>query len=235
VTPASTNPKLTDDAAAKGIRTVFRVCNRDDRQGKFAGEWLARTYAHRNLAVLDDQSPYGSGVAAVTADAAAAAGLHPALRESYARDSQDFSALIAKLEAAKVDVVYVGGYHDGVGLLVKQARAQGFKAEFVSDDALNTNQFWSVAGEAGEGVCFSDAVSTPDGFKTNGYAAFQAFAAAAKGAGSTDAHKMADWLRANHVATRLGDLGWDDKGDVTKQTYVWYLWRNGDFRPAPGS
>ena len=73
------------------------------------------------------------------------------------------------------------------------------------------------------------------GFADNAYAAVEAFAAAATGVGSTDAAKMADWLRANHVASKIGDLTWDAKGDMTRMTYTWFVWREGSFAPAPGS
>jgi branched-chain amino acid transport system substrate-binding protein len=63
ITPASTNPTLTEDLAAKGVKTIFRTCGRDDKQGEFAGPWLAKTYAGKNVAILDDKSPYGQGLA----------------------------------------------------------------------------------------------------------------------------------------------------------------------------
>ena len=63
MTPASTNPKFTEDPAAKGIKTIFRSCGRDDKQGSFAGPWMAKTYGGKNVAILDDKSPYGQGLA----------------------------------------------------------------------------------------------------------------------------------------------------------------------------
>ena len=237
MTPSSTNPALTENAAATGIRTVFRVCNRDDWQGKFAGAWLAKTYAGKNLAVLDDLTPYGHGVAEQVAQSATAAGLEPALRRSYQKAEIDFSALVAALKEQKIDVVYAGGYHDSIGALVRQARDLGFEGEFFSDDALNTSAFWEIAGTAANGVRFSDSATTAAGgrFGDNAYAAVQAFAAAAAGTGTTDAAKMADWLRANHVASKIGDLVWDAKGDMTRMTYAWFVWRDGSFAQAPGS
>ncbi|HVM83114.1 MAG TPA: branched-chain amino acid ABC transporter substrate-binding protein [Candidatus Binatia bacterium] len=237
MTPSSTNPMLTDSAAAKGIKTVFRVCNRDDWQGKFAGAWLAKAYAGKNLAVLDDLTPYGHGVAEQVAQSAKAAGLEPALRRSFEQAEIDFSSLVAALKEQKIDAVYVGGYHNTIAPLVRQARDQDFEGDFFSDDALNTNEFSRIAGPAADGVRFSDSMTTAagGGFADNAYAAVEAFAAAATGAGSTDAAKMADWLRANHVASKIGDLMWDAKGDMTRMTYTWFVWHDGSFAPAPGS
>lgn len=236
ITPASTNPALTEGAAQDGIKTVFRVCNRDDWQGKFAGEWLARTYAGKNVAVLDDSTPYGKGVAEMVVATMTAAGLQPVLRKTYEESEIDFSSVIGQLKSQQIAAVYAAGYHNSVGQLVHQARGVGFEGDFFSDDALNTNAFWKLAGSAADGLRFSDSSTTTagGGFADNAYAAVEAFAAAAVGAGGTDAAKMADWLRANHVDSRIGDLAWDAKGDMTRMTYVWFKWQDGEFRQDSG-
>ena len=246
MTPASTNPKFTDDPAAKGIKTIFRSCGRDDKQGSFAGPWLAKTYAGKNVAILDDKSPYGQGLANETQKNMEASGLKTALRDTYTQKEKDFSALITKLKDAKIDVVYIGGYHNDVGLMVRQARDQGYKADFVSADALNTAEFWSISGPAGEGVRYSDGASAvnldsakavverfragnyePEGYTLNSYAAIQAWAAAANIAKSTDGAAVADALHGNTIPTVLGNLQWDAKGDLTEVNYAWYVWTNG--------
>ncbi|WP_374379392.1 branched-chain amino acid ABC transporter substrate-binding protein [Dongia sp.] len=246
ITPASTNPALTEDAAAKGINTIFRTCGRDDAQGVFAGPWLAKTYPGKNIAILDDKSAYGQGLANETAKNFEAAGGKVAVRDTYTAKEKDFSALISKLKDAKIDAVYIGGYHNDVGLMVRQAREQGFEAAFISADALNTAEFWSISGPAGEGLRYSDGASAvnldsakdvvasfradnyePEGYTLNSYAAIQAWAAAATKAGSTDGAKVAEALRAGPVPTAIGDLSFDAKGDLTKVNYAWYVWHDG--------
>jgi branched-chain amino acid transport system substrate-binding protein len=252
ITPASTNPTLTEDLAAKGVKTIFRTCGRDDKQGEFAGPWLAKTYAGKNVAILDDKSPYGQGLANETQKFMEAAGLKTALRETYTAGDKDFSALINKMKEAKIAAVYVGGYHPDVALMMRQSRDQGFNAQFVSADAMNTAEFWSISGPAGEGLRFSDASSAvnldsakdvvakfraenyePEGYTLATYAAIQAFAAGAKGANSTDSEKVADWLHANHVPTVIGDMSWDDKGDPTHIDYAWFIWHDGKYTQEP--
>jgi branched-chain amino acid transport system substrate-binding protein len=246
MTPASTNPKFTDDPAGKGVTTIFRSCGRDDKQGSFAGPWLAKTYGGKNVAILDDKSPYGQGLANETQKNMEGAGLKTALRDTYTQKEKDFSALITKLKDAKIDVVYIGGYHNDVGLMVRQARDQGYKADFVSADALNTAEFWSISGPAGEGVRYSDGASAvnldsakavvekfragsyePEGYTLNSYAAIQAWAAAANIAKSTDGAKVAEALHGNKIDTVLGGLTWDAKGDLTEVNYAWYVWHDG--------
>lgn len=246
MTPASTNPALTEDAAAKGITTVFRTCGRDDAQGVFAGPWLAKTYSGKNVAILDDKSAYGQGLANETAKNFEAAGGKVAVRDTYTAKEKDFSALISKLKDAKIDAVYIGGYHNDVGLIVRQAREQGLEAAVISADALNTAEFWSISGPAGEGLRYSDGASAvnldsakdvvaafradnyePEGYTLNSYAAIQAWAAAATKANSTDGAKVAEALRSGSIPTAIGDLTWDAKGDLTKVNYAWYVWHDG--------
>jgi branched-chain amino acid transport system substrate-binding protein len=246
MTPASTNPAFTEGPAEKGVKTVFRTCGRDDAQGVFAGPWLAKTYAGKKVAILDDKSAYGQGLANETEKNAKSSGLEPAMRDTYTAKEKDFSALISKMKDAAIEAVYIGGYHNDVALMVRQAREQGFNADFISADALNTAEFWSISGPAGEGVRYSDGASAvnldsakavverfraesyePEGYTLNSYAAIQAWAAAANLAKSTDGEKVAETLRGNTIPTVIGDLKWDDKGDLTKVNYAWYVWHDG--------
>ncbi len=252
ITPASTNPAFTEDTYAKGIKTVFRTCGRDDKQGEFAGPWIAKTYAGKNVAVLDDKSAYGAGLADETAKNMEASGMKPAIRDTYNAGDKDFSALISKMKQAKIDVVYVGGYHPDSALMMRQSREQGFQAAFISADATNSLEFWSISGPAGEGMRFSDASSAvnldsaksvvaafraegyePEGYTLSSYAAIQAWAAAATKAGTTDGEKVADALRANTIPTVIGDLGWDEKGDLKKIRYAWFIWHDGKYAEEP--
>jgi branched-chain amino acid transport system substrate-binding protein len=246
MTPASTNPDFTEGPAKKGVKTVFRTCGRDDAQGVFAGPWLAKTYAGKKVAILDDKSAYGQGLANETEKNAKGAGLEPAMRDTYTAKEKDFSALISKMKDAGIEAVYIGGYHNDVALMVRQAREQGFNADFISADALNTAEFWSISGPAGEGVRYSDGASAvnldsakavvekfraesyePEGYTLNSYAAIEAWAKAANIAKSLEGEKVAEALRGNTIPTVIGDLSWDDKGDLTKVNYAWYVWHDG--------
>jgi branched-chain amino acid transport system substrate-binding protein len=252
ITPASTNPTFTEGPAAKGITTVFRTCGRDDKQGEFAGPWIAKTYPGKNVAILDDKSAYGQGLANETEKNMNAAGMKTAVRDTYTAGDKDFSALISKMKEAKIDVVYIGGYHPDAALMMRQARDQGFKADFISGDALNSAEFWSISGPAGEGMRFSDAATAinldsaksvvaefraenyePEGYTLSSYAAVQAFAAAAKATGGTDGAKMAEWLHGNTVPSVIGDLTWDAKGDLKKVDYAWFIWHDGKYTQEP--
>jgi branched-chain amino acid transport system substrate-binding protein len=252
MTPASTNPKFTEDPAAAGWGTVFRTCGRDDQQGAFAGPWIAQHFKGKNVAVIDDKSTYGKGLADLTRSAMNAAGMKEVLDDEITAGDKDYSALVSKLKAANIDVIYFGGYHPEAALIVKQSREQGLNAQLLSGDSLNTQEFATLAGAAADGVMFTNAAEArnlpsakdvvdefrkdgfePEGYTLSTYAAIQVWSQAVAKAGTTDAKKVADTLRSQTWDTVIGKLGFDAKGDLTSSTYVWYVFKDGKYTEAP--
>ena len=248
MTPASTNPALTDDAAKKGWNNVFRSCGRDDVQGGIAGKYLADHFKGKRVAIIHDKTAYGKGIADETKKAMNAAGLNEAMYEAITQGDKDFSALISKMKQANIDAIYFGGYQTEAGLIVRQARDQGLKAQFIGADALVTEEFWKITGPAGEGTLMTfppDPRNVPaakavvDKFKAEGYdpegytlytyAAIQAFAAAANKAQSLKLDDLSKTLKSTTVDTVVGPLTWDKKGDVTDPKYVFYVWKDGKY------
>ena len=137
ISPASTNPKLTEE----GGPNVFRVCGRDDQQGEVAGAFLAKNYAGKKIAFVHDKTAYGKGLADETLKSYKAAGGKEVMYEAYTAGEKDYSALVSKLKQAGVDVLYVGGYHTEAGLIVRQMREQGMNTVLVSGDALVTDEY----------------------------------------------------------------------------------------------
>jgi len=251
MTPASTNPKLTDDAAAKGWDTVFRTCGRDDQQGSYAGAWIADHFKGKNVAVIDDKSTYGKGLADLTRAAMNKAGMKEVVNDEITAGEKDYSALVSKLKAANVDVIYFGGYHPEAALIIKQSREQGLNAQLLSGDSLNTQEFATLAGDAANGVMFTNAAEArnlpsaksvveefrkngfePEGYTLSTYAAIQAYAMAVAKAGTTDPEKIAATLRSQPWETIIGKLAFDAKGDLTSSTYVWYVFKDGKYSEA---
>jgi branched-chain amino acid transport system substrate-binding protein len=239
ITPASTNPTFTD----RGQWNTFRVCGRDDQQGAVAGAYLAKNYKGKNIAIIQDKSTYGKGLADETKKALNKAGVKEKLYEAYTQGDKDFNALVSKLKAAAIDVVYVGGYHTEAGLILRQMRDQGMKTQMISGDALATNEFWSITGPAGEGMLFTfgpdprkkasaaavvkkfkDMNVDPEGYTLYAYAAIQVWAQAATKAKTTDAKKVAEALKGGKWDTVLGPIAYDKKGDITVIDYVFYRW-----------
>ncbi|MFO1091185.1 MAG: branched-chain amino acid ABC transporter substrate-binding protein [Hyphomicrobiales bacterium] len=249
ITPASTNPKFTEE----GGWNVARTCGRDDAQGQVAGAYLAKAFKGKNVAIIQDKTAYGKGLADETKKAMNAAGLTEVLYEGYTAGEKDYTALVSKLKEAKVDAVYVGGYHTEGGIILRQMREQGLNAQMVSGDAFNTEEFWQITGPAGEGMIFTfapeprnnpaakDVVEEfkavgydPEGYTLYTYAAVQMWAAGAQALKTTDSKKIAEWLRAgNAVQTVLGELKLNAKGDITDPQYVFYKWTNGKYAEDP--
>ncbi|MFO0294827.1 MAG: branched-chain amino acid ABC transporter substrate-binding protein [Rhodospirillales bacterium] len=252
ITPASTNPRLTDEAAAKGWNNVFRTCGRDDAQGTVAGQWLAKNYKGKKVAIIHDKSTYGKGLADETKKAMNAAGLTEAMYEAITQGDKDFTALISKMKAAGIDVIYHGGYHTEGGLIVRQSREQGLRAVFVSGDALVDNEYWKITGPAGQGTIMTFAPDPrkaanakavvekfkaqgydPEGYTLYTYAAIQVWAAAVEKTKSLDVNKVSAGIKGNKFTTVLGDLQYDRKGDVSNAKYVFYIWDNGEYKEIP--
>ena len=244
ISPASTNPKLTE----RGLDNVFRVCGRDDQQGLVAGNFLADRFKGKKIAVIHDKTAYGKGLADETRKTLKNRGVTPALEEAYTAGEKDYTALISKLKVNRIDVLYVGGYHTEAGLMARQMRDQGMKTILVSGDALVTDEYWSITGNAGEGTLmtfspdprknpiaaplvakFRKTGYEPEGYTLYTYGAIQAWAKAVERIKSTDTGKLIKALKSMSFETVIGKIGFDKKGDVTAPGYVFYEWKNGKY------
>ena len=105
ITPASTNPKYTD----AGTPFTFRTCGRDDQQGKVAAEYIYRHFPKARIAVLDDNSTYGKGIADQVRMNLAKLGFVVAYNASYTAGDKDYSALVSRMKQAGITLVYLGG------------------------------------------------------------------------------------------------------------------------------
>ncbi len=252
ISPASTNPTFTDDRAGPNI---YRVCGRDDQQGGIAGKYLAANFADKNIAFIDDKTAYGKGLAEETKKAMNAAGKKEVMDESITAGEKDYSALVSKLKQADIDVVYFGGYHTEAGLIIRQMRDQGMDTILMGGDALITQEFWSITGDAGEGTLmtfspdprknpaaaevvkrFKDKGIEPEGYVLYTYAAIQAWKDAADKAKSTKAADVVKAMNDTEFDTVIGKFKFNEKGDPNLPPYAVYRWSNGTYEqidPAP--
>ncbi|MGE0718041.1 MAG: branched-chain amino acid ABC transporter substrate-binding protein [Alphaproteobacteria bacterium] len=248
ITPASTNPALTEDAAKKGWKNVFRTCGRDDAQGLVAGKYLANRFKGKKVAIIHDKSAYGKGLADETKKAMNAAGLKEAMYEAISQGDKDFTALISKMKANKIEAMYLGGYHTEAGLLVRQAKEQGLGALLVSGDALVTDEFWKITGASGEGTLMTfapdprkepaakDVVAQfkaknydPEGYTLYTYAAIQVWAEAVTKTKSLKTADVAKAIRDAKYKTVIGTLDFNAKGDIVNPVYIFYVWKDGKY------
>jgi branched-chain amino acid transport system substrate-binding protein len=246
ITPASTNPRLTDRGPR--FKNVFRTCGRDDQQGAIAGAWLADKFKGKAVAVIHDKTTYGQGLADETKKAMNAAGLTERIYDGIATGDKDFTALITRMKSQSVEAIYFGGLHTEAALLVRQARDQGLGAQLVSGDGIVSTEFASIAGRASDGVIMtfdSDPRKSPgaaqvvqkfvaqgydpEGYTLLSYAGVQVFAEAAKRANGLGVDGLVAQMHGKSFQTVIGNLTYDNKGDLTKPNYVFYIWKDGKY------
>jgi branched-chain amino acid transport system substrate-binding protein len=241
ITPASTNPKVTE----RGMWNIFRVCGRDDQQGKVAGEYILKHFKGKKVAIVNDKTTYGKGLADEMKKAMNAGGMKEVLYEGINTGEKDYSALVSKIKQSGADLVYFGGLYTEGGLIVRQMRDQGVKAPLMGGDGITSDEFASVGGPGVEGTLmtygpdprnkpeakkvveeFRAAKFEPEAYTLYSYAGVQIIKQAAEAAKSVDAKKVAEKMHSGmHFKTVLGDISYDKKGDITKLDYVMYIWK----------
>jgi branched-chain amino acid transport system substrate-binding protein len=240
----STNPKVTD----RGLKNIFAIAGRDDQQGQVAGGYLAEKFKGKKIAVVDDKSAYGKGLADEIAKAMEGKGAKPALRESVTAGEKDYSGLITKLKAAGVDVMAYGGYHTEVALILRQAQQAGLNLTVMGGDTMSNTELVTAAGAAANNVIFTfgpdprknaaaapivkkfrDAKIEPEGYVLYAYAALQLFDQAATKAKSIKYADLEKTIRANSFDTVIGTLAFDGKGNGKAPAFVVYQWKDGKY------
>jgi branched-chain amino acid transport system substrate-binding protein len=248
ISPAVTANSFTDRRADP---IIFRLAARDDQQGPAAGIYLAKHFGTARIAILSDGSPYGKPLADAVKTALNEAGAREARSESFDPGAKDYSALAQRLLDDAIDVVFIGGYPNDVALILKALRAEGSKAVVMGGDALGTGDFTDAAGDLAEGTLFTfqpdwrlapgaaDLVAAfradgiePRGFVLPAYAAVQLWAAARKASGSGKGADLAAKIVEAPTPTVLGDIAFDDKGDVKLPGFAVFRWQGGSPVPA---
>jgi branched-chain amino acid transport system substrate-binding protein len=148
-------PQLSVSTAVRytrqGFRTAFRMMADDDQQGAALGRYATGPLKLKRLAVIDDRTAYGQGLADAFADAVAAAGGEVVKRE-YTNDREfDFRAILTSIRASAPEAVFFAGYDAQAGPLARQMRSLGMRAPLLGGETINTTKFIELAGAAAEG------------------------------------------------------------------------------------
>ena len=240
----STNPQVTE----RGLKNIFRIMGRDDQQGLVAGGYLADHFKDKKIAVVDDKSAYGKGLADEIAKAMQGKGVKPALRESITAGEKDYSGLVSKLKSAGVEVLAFGGYHTEVALILRQAQQAGLKLTVMGGDTMTNSELVTAAGANADNVMFTfapdprknasaaevvkkfrDAKIEPKGYVMYAYAAMQLFAQAAEQGKSVKYADLEKAMRTGTFDTVLGKLNFDAKGDNKLPGFMVYQWKGGQY------
>jgi branched-chain amino acid transport system substrate-binding protein len=247
ISPYSSNPVLTE----LGRANVFRVVPRDDTTGLVTGNYLADHWSDKKIAILHDDTVYGKGVAELTKEQLNRRGVSEVIYRAFVPGGKDYAAEIAELQAADIDLLYIGGYPTEVALMARAAGDRGYPVQLVAGNSLTAEDFGLIAGPAAEGTLFVDVADPrgraeaapvverfrasgfePQGYTLYSYAAVQVWAQAVEKAGSLELHKMIASLRQHQFDSVLGPIAFDEKGDLTVQNAVLYVWHaDGTYQP----
>jgi branched-chain amino acid transport system substrate-binding protein len=153
ISGSATNPALTE----RGLKGVFRTVGRDDQQGPAIAAYIAGELKAKRVAIVDDKTAYGEGLATEVERALKAAGVTIVGRERTTDKETDFKAILTRIKQKSPDAVFHGGMDATGGVMLKQARELGLKASFVYGDGACTDEMAALAGGAGEGLACSQA------------------------------------------------------------------------------
>jgi len=230
ISPSATAIKYTD----QGFKTAFRTMTNDRQQGKVLGEFLVKKMGGKRVAIIDDRTAYGQGLADEVEKAVKASGGELVAREYTSDKATDFSAILTTIKGKNPDVLFFGGMDPQGAPMAKQMQSLGLKAKFLGGDGLQTTEFLKLASTAAEGVtasspglpidsmpggkAFRDKFTAKYGpiqtYAPYAYDAATAMITAMEKAGSADPAKVLAELPNIRFAGVTGEIGFDAKGDV---------------------
>jgi branched-chain amino acid transport system substrate-binding protein len=248
ISPSATNPKYT----RQGFKTTFRVVADDVHLGGTLGRYAVQKLNAKTIAVVDDRTAYGQGVADEFEKAAKAAGATVVGREFTTDKATDFTAILTTIKGKKPDVIFFGGMDAVAGPMIKQMKALGLNAKFMGGDGICTGELFKLSGdtiadnqvycaEAGgvEGPQEKVLVDFKAKFKKRFNADVQIYApyvydavnvmvAAMVKANSSDPAKYLPVLaKTSDYKGVTGNIGFDEKGDVKNGALTLHSYKGG--------
>src|SRR5437762_522733 len=249
ISGSATNPKLTE----QGFKNVFRDVGRDDQQGPAVAQYL-QAMKIKKVAIVDDATAYGEGLANEVEKTLKAAHVNVVAREKTNDKATDFKAILTKMKGKAPDAVFYGGMDATGGPMLKQARELGIKAVFSFGDGACTSEMSKLAGDANaEGLICSQAglpvVAASkdflDAYKAKynvdpiiyapfTYDAANLLIAAMQKADSTDPAKYLPELQQISFKGATGQIEFDEKGDRKDAEMTIITMKGGKLEPIAG-
>jgi len=246
ISGSATNPKLTE----QGFKVVFRTVGRDDQQGPAVAAYVANELKAKKVAIADDATAYGEGLANEVEKTLKAANVQIVAREKTNDKATDFKAILTKMKGKNPDVIFYGGMDATGGPMLKQARELGIKSVFAYGDGACTAEMSKLAGPASEGMICSQAgiptqmasKSFQDAFKAKygevkQYAPFfydgaNIIIASMQKADSTDPAKYLPEMAKISYDGATGHIEFDEKGDRKDAEMTIFQMKNGNVEPV---
>jgi branched-chain amino acid transport system substrate-binding protein len=246
ITGSATNPEVTE----RGFKVTFRTVGRDDQQGPAIASYLATNNKPKVVAVIDDATAYGKGIADEVEKTLKASKITVLPRENGTDSTTDWKAVLTKIRGRKPDAVFYGGMDQTGGPLLKQGRELGIKAAFAFGDGACTDEMNKLAGSAAEGLLCSQAGIPPqasdkkflDAYKKKFnvdpilYAPFtydgaKLIIAAMQKADSADPAKYLPELAKMEYTGATGKISFDQKGDRKDAEMTIFTMKGGKLEP----
>ncbi|PHV10273.1 branched-chain amino acid ABC transporter substrate-binding protein [Chitinimonas sp. BJB300] len=244
ISPSATNAAYTQ----QGFKTAFRVIANDIAQGGALGEFAATTLKAKKVAIIDDRTAYGQGLADEFEKAAKAKGVTVVGREFTTNQATDFMAILTTIKGKKPDIIFYGGMDAQAGPLTQQLKKLGVSAKVIGGDGFQTGEYIKLAGDNAEGQYASQPGMPKD--KMPGFGAFnekykakfntdiqiyapftydatRVMVAAMKKAGSSDPAKYLPEMAKTDYAGVTGPIKFDAKGDILGGNVTVYQVKNG--------
>jgi branched-chain amino acid transport system substrate-binding protein len=231
ISPGSTNPQYTQ----QGYATTFRVVANDDQQGPAVAGFLINTLKAKKVAVIDDSTPYGQGLASTLEATLKAAGVDIVAHEHTTDHDTDFSAILTNVKGKHPQFVFFGGIYSQAAPMAKQMKSLGLDVPLLGGDGIQAPKYIEIAGDAAAGTYASvpglPKDKMPGGkaflekyeakfhkpvelFAPMGYDAVFVLAEAMKRAGSSEPAKYLPELKKTKYNGVIGPIEFDDKGDL---------------------
>lgn len=247
ISPSATNPKYT----RQGYKAVFRVVADDVHLGGTLGKYAVETLKAKKVAVIDDRTAYGQGVADEFEKGAKAAGAEVVGREFTNDKATDFNAILTTIKAKKPDVIFFGGMDAVAGPMIRQMKQLGIKAKYMGGDGICSSELPKLAGDAlADDMVFCAEAGGVEGeekaamekFRTDFKAKFgmdvQVYAPyvydsvkvmveAMKTANSADPAKYLPALKAIQYKGVTGNIAFDEKGDIKNGALTLMTYKGG--------
>lgn len=242
ISPSATNPKYTE----QGYKGAFRVMANDVQQGKALGEYAVKLGA-KKIAIIDDRTAYGQGLADEFEKAAKAGGATIVGREYTSDKSTDFRAILTNVKAKRPDLLFYGGMDAQAGPMVAQMKTLAVKSKFLAGDGAQSPEFIKLAGGAAEGAIVSspglplDKMPGGKGFTERfsakygqiqiyapyAYDAAMTLVEAMVKANSTEPAKYLPELAKIQRQGVTGPITFDEKGDLRNGPITLYVVKDG--------
>lgn len=249
VATVGSNPKITE----QGYKNLFRINASDSQLGSKMASYAARELKLKNVAVIDDRTAYGQGVAAEFKKEAKAAGMNVVGHEYTNDKASDFTAILTSLKNKKAEAIFLGGYAPQGGPMARQMKQLGINAKLLGGDTICVAEMGKLGGDAvGEnvlcaqgGAILDKAASgpdfkakykkrfnqEPDVYAASFYDGVMMYADAMKKAGTTDPAKVGAELYKGSYKGVAGTYTFDQKGNLKSSPVTIFTFRNG--QPAP--